>query len=287
MKIKRFLLICTVLFLLITVLQNVTLSVARYSIISDKIPAAFSDYKILQLSDLHSAQFGRGNKNLLRRIEKLAPDVILITGDMINSSNDDGSLFIPLIENLGGKYPVYFICGNHELLVSEYNSIVYESYIDRLKKLGVHILNDESVSLNQNDFSIVLYGYQSTLQYYNNRNDLKAAGKDLTVETLVSQIGSPNPLVFNILLAHDPIYADVYAEWGADAVLSGHVHGGVVRLPFFGGVLSPDGSFFPKFDKGQYTVGATQLIVSGGLGNSVIPFRIFNAPQMVMITVNP
>ena len=285
-KIRRTILLLLAAVVLVAVAQNFTLTVARYDVASIKIPAAFEGYKILQLSDLHSAEFGEGNQKLYQKIRKLDPDVILATGDMLNSTQDDGAVFLSLAEELAGVYPIYYIFGNHEMLVWEYHEEFFLNYIDRLTQLGVHVMHNQRVELTRGDEKIYLYGYDMPLRYYNSRSYLGETGGDLCAQDLRGAIGMPGEGVYTVLAAHHPAFSDVYAGWGADLTFAGHLHGGVVRIPFVGGLLSPDLEFFPEQDRGMYEMGDGALVVSAGIGNSVIQFRLFNPPQLVLVTLH-
>lgn len=245
------------------------------------LPDSFSGYKIIQLSDLHSQEFKGRNQNLITEIVNRNPDIILMTGDMINAKNDDGEVCIRLVKKLNRIFPIYYILGNHELKINNYR---LEKYLNSLTDLGVVVIENSKVIMKKNKEYINLYGLSLDLSYYWNLHK-KDRTEILKCNYINNHIGKPNNNDFNLLLVHNPKFFNTYTEWGADLVLSGHVHGGIVRLPFVGGLLSPDRNFFPKYDAGLYENGEGKMLVSRGLGNSTINFRLFNNPEIIEIVL--
>lgn len=268
--------------------ENTSLFIVKKNdIVSSKIDNSFDGYKILQLSDLHSREFGENNINIVNKINKIDPDIIVCTGDMMNSTNDDGHVFINLVKKISKDYPIYYIDGNHEQLV-EYNNVgVYNDFISSLKDLGVTVVKNSEVKLKKGSSYINLYGLNIDLIYYSTKKALKEANIEYTEENFSKTINKENfeKDKFNILLTHNPIYFDVYEKSGVDLILAGHVHGGIIRIPFKGGLLSPDQEWFPKYYHGLYTINNTNMIVSAGLGNDTVNFRLFNPFEMNLITL--
>lgn len=268
--------------------ENTSLFIVKKNdIISSKIDTSFDGYKILQLSDLHSREFGENNINIVNKINKIDPDIIVCTGDMMNSTNNDGHVFINLVKKISKDYPIYYIDGNHEQLV-EYNNVgVYNDFISSLKDLGVTVVKNSEVKLKKGSSHINLYGLNIDLVYYSTKKALKEANIEYTEENFSKTINKENfeKDKFNILLTHNPIYFDVYEKSGVDLILAGHVHGGIIRIPFKGGLLSPDQEWFPKYYHGLYTINDTNMIVSAGLGNDTVNFRLFNPFEMNLITL--
>lgn len=261
--------------------------VQKNEIVSSKIDSNFDGYKILQLSDLHSREFGENNIKLINKIYKIDPDIIVCTGDMMNSTEDDGHVFINLVKKISKDYPVYYIDGNHEQLV-EYNNIgVYDEFISSLKDLDVKIVKNTKVKLQKGSSYINMYGLNVDLVYYSTKAALKESNIEYTENNFSKTINKETfeNNKYNILLTHNPIYFDVYEKSGVDLILSGHVHGGIIRIPFKGGLLSPDQEWFPKYYHGLYTINDTNMIVSAGLGNDTVNFRIFNPFEMNLITL--
>ncbi|SHH95271.1 metallophosphoesterase [Clostridium grantii] len=268
--------------------SNNGLKISTFTLKSNKIPSEFNDMKILQLTDLHSKSFGTNNKRLISKINKINPDIIVVTGDMLNASNDDGTVFLELCQNLTQKYTIYYTYGNHEeileMRLNRLNDNWLNEYIKKLENLGVIILNNSKIELIKKEQHINLYGLVLPMSYYNKeyRNNPNVAVQ-LTPEDLQNSYFQLKKDKFNIVLAHTPFYFEEYSTWGADLVLAGHVHGGIVNIPFVGGLLSPDVEFFPKYYGGKYEIDDSTMIVGRGLGNSSINLRIFNRPELVVI----
>ncbi|WP_290776144.1 metallophosphoesterase [Anaerofustis sp.] len=284
--------ICFLIFLLLTFVylyfENTSLFIVdKKEIVSSKIDSSFDGYKILQLSDLHSRSFGNNNDKLLKKIDKIDPDIIVCTGDMMNSMDDEGNVFIDLAKKLSSNYPIYYIDGNHEQLVNYNNVSVYDKYMSRLKELGVTVVKNKKVNIKKGSSYINLYGLNVDLVYYSTKTALKESNIKYTQKNFSKTINKETFEAdkFNILLTHNPLYFDVYEKSGVDLILSGHVHGGIVRIPFKGGVLSPDQEWFPKYYHGLYKINDTSMIVSAGLGNDTVNFRAFNPFEINLITL--
>lgn len=267
-----------------------SLQITEYTITSPKIPEEFEGFKILQLSDLHSKEFGRDNIRLIEQIKAQNPDIIVATGDMLNSGNDNGQVFYNLAKELVKEFKLYYIKGNHEQIAEfkaeEAGSGWFDSYMDELRNLGVIILDNDKAELKKGDASINLYGLEISLLLYRGRYSSNYNGeKSIDVLSIEKKLGRREREKYNILLTHNPAYFQIYSRWGADLVLSGHVHGGIVRLPLLGGLLSPDATFFPKYDAGEFELGDSKMIVSRGLGNSTLRLRVFNRPEIITITL--
>ncbi len=238
------------------------------------------DMKVVLLSDLHNKSFGEDHRRLMEAIDKISPDMILIAGDMYTAAKMQGAeKALKLVKDLAGKYPVYYGNGNHEqktaLYPEEYGN-VYPDFVGELKKLGVRHLVNEKVSPAES--GIAIYGLELNREYYQ-----KFKRKEMDKGYLNKVLGRPNPSEYTILIAHNPDYFEDYAKWGADLVVSGHVHGGLMRLPVLGGVISPAMRLFPKYDGGLFKAGKSTLILSRGLGTHTLPIRIFNPGELVVI----
>lgn len=263
-------------------LENKSLQVSHYTIKSKKIPASFDGFKILQLSDLHSKCFGKNNRKLITRIHRENPDIVVITGDMINAKNTENIVFIKLAEELSKSYATYYIYGNHELIISDEE---LQQIKAQLNSTGVKILNNEKTEIKKGNSKINLYGLWIDLKYYKygDFNDTKDINYDPV--QLENTLGKIDNTAYNILLTHNPFYFQTYSDWGADLTLAGHVHGGVIRIPFLGGVFSPEKKLFPKYDSGTFFLKGKELIVNRGLGDSYSGFRILNRPEISVITL--
>lgn len=278
--------ILKVLFFIILLLymyfENKFLTVTHYSVISSKIPKEFEGVNIILLADLHNNYFGKDNSRLLEAIEKEKPDYIMIAGDMIvgNLTSSD-EIALNFIKELANKYQVYYSTGNHEQRLGIYpetKNTRYLSYINELKKLGVHLLINEQETIIRDGNSLTITGLQIHEDFYK-----KIKRPKMEHDYIEKELGFSDKNTYNILLAHNPMYFPAYANWGADLVLSGHVHGGIVRLPFLGGVISPQYQLFPKYDGGKFLLNEKTMILSRGLGTHTIKLRLFNKPEVVVI----
>ncbi len=236
---------------------------------SERLPASFEGFRIVQISDLHDAEYGEGHAGTLALIREAEPDIIVLTGDLVDASRTDVEQSIELVRRAVEIAPCYYVTGNHEGRLSS------EAYADleaALLSLGVIVLHDEAVTLERGGETITLAGVDSPA-FAQTPADLPALCGD----------------GFTILLAHHPEYATTYAEAGADLVFSGHAHGGQFRLPFVGGIYAPGQGLFPTYDAGLYPLsseaGTTYLVVSRGLGNSAFPVRVGNRPEVILVVL--
>ena len=281
---KRYIFLGIVLLLLLIFLHSNSgyIKTTGYTITSAKIPAGFDGVRILQLTDLHSHEYGQNNKDLIAKIRKIDPDYIFCTGDMMNSWDDDGSVFLSLVEQISGEYPVYIIYGNHEQM-----SKSIDSYAEKLTQAGGIVLNDAGVTLERDGGKIKLYGLIIPIYEYVPADYEKPKNhSDYTYRRIETAIGPARQDMFNLLLAHTPTKIAAYSAWGADLVLCGHMHGGIVQVPFMGGLLSPEKEFFPDYCSGYFEYNQTRMIIGTGLGYGVIPVRLFNPPELVVITLS-
>ena len=252
---------------------NKALMINEITIKNEKIPDNFSGFRIAQVSDLHNAEFGEGNKKLLSLLETCEPDVILLTGDLVDSRNTDIEIAISFSEKAVAIAPTYYASGNHEARIDE-----YEELIEDLENAGVQVLKNESVLLERSGESICVAGMEDpsfVTDYL--FGDSATVTRDVLSELIRDEA------IFTILLSHRPELFDAYVECKADLVFSGHAHGGQFRLPFIGGIVAPNQGLFPEYDAGQFTEGSTNMIVSRGIGNSILPFRINNRPEIVLV----
>ena len=260
--------------------ENSTFRIKRYTICHEKIVRKANGLKIAFLSDLHNSCYGRGNSKLLQAIQDENPDLILIGRDMLIGKNGDYmDNACTLLQNLSMKFPVYYANGNHESRM-KFNPDKYEDryqiYEKKLKAMGVSLLCNESVFLEEQDITIT--GLELDEYYY--QKGKKVMMEESDMEDLVGVSDREN---FQILLAHHPEFFEKYSEWGANLVLSGHNHGGIVRLPLLGGVISPQYRLFPKYDGGLYKKDGNYMVLSRGLGTHTIKIRLWNVPELCMI----
>lgn len=238
------------------------------------------DGTIILLSDLHNKSFGKNNEKLVRAIHKLKPDVIVIAGDMYTCARDGNiNRAKELVCGLAAEYPVYYGNGNHEhktRLYPEHYGKMYQEFSDALKKAGVRHLINEKAYLP--DFHMDIYGLEIGREYYGKFKSVK-----MDVSYLNRLLGKPDASKFSLMIAHNPDYFPVYARWGADLVVSGHVHGGLMKLPYLGGVISPAFKLFPRYDGGEFREDHAVMILGRGLGTHTLPIRIFNPGELVVI----
>lgn len=255
---------------------------AEYKVSSGKL---HRKVRVILLSDLHNRSFGKDNDSLIEAIDKESPDIIVIAGDML-TANDERTRFdvpVSLIRRLTKRYPVYYGNGNHEYRMKVYRQqygSMYDNYVKQLKACGVRLLENESVYLPESNLEI--FGLEIEKPYYRRLRRLPMPDSYIS-----SLIGKCREEHFTLLIAHNPDYFRRYAGWGADLTVSGHVHGGVMRLPFLGGVISPMFHFFPKYDGGLFEEYGKRLILGRGLGMHTVPVRIFNPGELVVIDLQP
>ena len=259
-----------------TLWGNTALEVNEYQITSDKIPEAFSGFRIAQVSDLHNAEFGEGNCKLIGLLSQTDPDMIVLTGDLIDSRQTDNEIALEFAEQAIQISPVYFISGNHEARVREYDDLKMG-----LVDAGVVVLENQQVQITKEGEHITLIGvddpsFRTDYLFGDAESVIKQATADLQNETDS----------FTILLSHRPELFDTYVDSGVDLVFSGHAHGGQFRIPLVGGLVAPNQGFFPKYDAGQFNRENTTMIVSRGVGNSIIPVRFNNRPEIIVVTLN-
>ena len=255
--------------------------VSKHRFSSAKIKKAV---RFVMLSDLHGWEYGKDNIVLLSAIRELKPDGILMAGDMItalkNTKTDKVEAFLSALSK---EFPIYYANGNHEhkikLYPQRYGDLA-ERYKAVLDRVGIKPLINETSELK--DLGIVVYGLEIDHSYYRRMADVK-----METEYLRQTLGEKKLDSFGILLAHNPDFFEAYADWGADLVLSGHVHGGIARLPFLGGVIAPSLKLFPKYDGGVYREKNSTMILSRGIGTHSPNVRFFNPGEVVVVDLEP
>ena len=260
-----------------------TLEVTKYVVENKKVPKEFDGYNILQISDLHSKLFGENNKKLIQKIKSLNPDIVVVTGDLIDGENNNYNVALDFMKEISKLYRVYYIIGNHEQksLIKKYKD-EYKDYFNKLHQIDFVNLDNNKVEIVKGESNINLYGLTVPYSCYKYLFDNQET-TSIDINFLEEKLGKVDREQFNILLAHTPFYFDEYEKWGADLTLCGHVHGGIVRLPLVGGLLSPDRKFFPKYDLGEYIKNKSTMIVSKGLGGSKVLIRVNCKPEIVNI----
>ena len=251
------------------------LEINEYKIIHDQIPESFSGFRIAQVSDLHNAELGNGNENLLAMLSQSNPDMIVLTGDLIDSRHTDIEIALDFAGKAVQIAPVYYVTGNHEARVSE-----YEQLKTGLTDLGVTVLESQKVQITRDGESITLMGIQDPSF---STDYLFGDAESVSRQAITSLQNASDG--YTVLLSHRPELFDLYVDAGIDLVFSGHAHGGQFRLPFVGGLVAPNQGFFPKYDAGQFIEENTTMVVSRGVGNSIIPIRVNNRPEIIVATL--
>lgn len=246
------------------------LEISRYEVKSQKLPESFDGFKIVQLSDLHGAEFGEDGMGLVEKVKELEPDIIALTGDFVTDEGD-----LAAVEKLAARLvklcPVYFISGNHE-----FGSGLAVKVRNILERAGVKYLSNEYLTISRGEDGILLGGVEDPLAY----------ADMLSPDELAQKMNDAAPDAFKILLGHRNYWMTEYPELPVDLIFCGHAHGGLIRIPGVGGLIGTDRRLFPDFDAGQFNNGRYTLIVSRGLGNSVPIPRIFNRPEIVCVELS-
>ncbi|MCR5420255.1 MAG: metallophosphoesterase [Lachnospiraceae bacterium] len=257
--------------------------VVRYTFINEKLKK--SSYRFVMISDMHNCVHGHDNKEVLDAIDEVKPDAVFLAGDMITSSMEpkfEEDNVLKFLSAVSLKYPVYYGIGNHEEKLRrcpESFPGVYDHYCKELNKLGLRLLINEKVSIE--DAGIDVYGLDLEHEYYR-----KLKTKWIPNDYLEKKLGKNDRNRVSILLAHNPEQFDKYALWKPDYVLSGHVHGGIVNIPPFGGVISPQLKLFPKYDAGLFYKDDSVMILSRGLGTHSIPVRVLNKAELIVVDIH-
>ncbi len=260
-----------------TVWGNTALMTNAVAISSSRIPAAFSGFRIAQVSDLHNAEFGKNNAELLKLLSESRPDIIVITGDLIDANHTDVGIALGFAQESVRIAPTYYVTGNHEAASQQYDTLKAG-----LEEAGIIVLEDEAISLERGGETISLIGLADP--------DFTVKGEmfgeaPVMVSAKLKNLNDGEGK-YTIMLSHRSELFETYVNCGIDLVFAGHAHGGQFRLPFIGGVIAPNQGLFPKYDAGLYTDGGTNMVVSRGIGNSIIPLRFNNRPEIVLVELN-
>ena len=270
-------------FFILALISHFSLVVTNYVVKNDKIT---KDFKIIHLSDLHSREFRNDNKKIIDYIEKEKPDIIVMTGDMINAKNGDIAYLEKFINSLKEICKIYYVMGNREF---RYNEDEFNKLVNMLEKNSIKVLNNNSDTIKIAGSEINIYGLnynnRNIEKYYEFRRGSMYNKKYEIINKLEDVFTGVDKNKYNILLTHSPNAFKKYASFGFDLIISGHIHGGVIRLPFAGGLLSPNATFFPKYDAGLFFEEGSVMCVSRGMGYGSLPFRILNNPEIVVINL--
>lgn len=254
--------------------DNQRIVVTEYQVSSGKLPEEYDGYKIAQISDLHNDEFGENNCELIALLQEIKPDMIAITGDLLDSRRTDVEKAYCFVKQAVQIAPCYYATGNHESRRKEFLELEM-----RMKEAGVVILRDEKAVLLRDGAELTVAGMEDPC-FYVKDDKFKTIPKSVhrRIDKLMMDEEG-----FVLLLSHRPELFDIYCQYGVDVALTGHVHGGQFRLPLIGGVVAPNQGFFSKYDAGLYERGDTKMVLSRGLGQSVFPFRVNNPPELVVV----
>lgn len=253
--------------------SNVIPELNKSTVVCKRLPTQFDGFVIAQVSDLHNTEFGKNHSRTLSLLEDASPDIIVITGDLIDSRRTDVSTALDFVERAVKIAPCYYVTGNHESRIEAYPELK-----KGLETAGVTVLDGRCTEIEKDGAKITLAGIDDPNFKAKSEPQKYAEIADSALEN--AQISEDD---FTILLAHRPELFEIYAKHNVDLVFSGHAHGGQFRLPFVGGLYVPNQGFFPEYDSGIYVSGNSQMMVSRGLGNSLMPVRINNRPEVVTV----
>lgn len=258
-----------------TVVSNTVLTVNRYALTTEKLD---TNLRIVLISDLHCKEFGENNKDLVQKIAEQHPDMIAVDGDMVTKGNTDYSVCMTLMPQLCHVAPTYYALGNHELEVLETTN-----FIEDLKKTGVHLLSNQMEYFEKDGEQILIGGIKNYPFY-----DFDAPDFDNPENRFLTEFLNKQKENYGILLCHYPeYYLWSFSRLDLDLMLCGHTHGGLIRLPFIGGIIAPEQMFFPKYDMGLFQSETANMIITSGLGTSHIVPRFNNPPEICVVDINP
>lgn len=252
---------------------NTALELNKHTVKSKYLPKAFDGFRIVQVSDLHNTEIGKDNEKLLSVINEAKPDIIAVTGDIVDSRKTDLEISLEFVRNAVRIAPCYYVTGNHESRIEECTLL-----LDELRNIGVTVLRDEKTALEKDTEKITVSGVDDP--YF--ATDFLFDDEEAVMASKLSRLELSEE-AFTVLLSHRPELFEVYSERNVDLVLTGHAHGGQFRLPFIGGLFAPHQGILPKYSEGIFAKGRTNMVVSRGIGNSVFPFRFNNRPEAVLI----
>lgn len=272
-----------ILLLLVSWYERNHVAVREYEVASGAVGEAFDGYTMVVMADLHDNGAGKRNNRLMASIRRIHPDAVMVAGDMVMARKGvcRYNECARLLKRLAFRYPVYYGLGNHEDRMGkkpeEYGS-AYQEWYGEMMRSGVTVLDNISLTIREGRDALTITGLNMNRTYYQNFKKVPMAPGYLE-ETL----GVARREEYHILLAHSPAYFEEYAAWGADLTLSGHYHGGTIRLPFLGGVIAPNYELFPKWSRGRFDLDGKTMIVSGGLGTHSVNLRLGNISELLVV----
>lgn len=267
--------LAAILITIFCIWQNNHIVISNFNYNNQMIPDEFNGFKIVHISDLHNKSFGKNQEYILKKISSVYPDIIVVTGDLIDRRRYDLETSLLFIKGAMEIAPVYYVSGNHEAWSGKYENIRKE-----LINHGAVVLDDTKVEFVRNNERIEILGLTDPAFLRSNYSDKKDTSK---LEEHLKLMGDDD--IFQILLSHRPDLIEIYSRENINMIFSGHAHGGQIRIPGIGGIIAPDQGFFPKYTSGAHTIDKSTMYVSRGLGNSLMPIRIFNRPEIIAVTL--
>ena len=262
-----------------------TFQTTHYNIRTEKLNGLERERRVIVLSDLHNCTFGNDNEILLDAIKRQQPDMIFISGDMlVGKEGESTAVAENLVKQLPSICKTYYVNGNHEYRMKIYQETygnTYMTYQKMLRESGVCFLENEKVCVNWDGKDVEIYGLELPAKCYKKFRKVHFSGEE--IELL---IGKADHKKYEILIAHNPVFVPTYLEWGADLVISGHLHGGVIRIPGIGGVISPQFCLFPKYSGELTEEGKSSVVVSKGLGTHTIHVRVMNQAELILLHID-
>lgn len=258
------------------------IDISEHTLVSSKLPIGLDGITVCHVSDFHSNKFADLSSELINAVKMKKPDIIVVSGDMTDCSKDrTGEYFFSFADRVDKNIPIVCSAGNHEKRIGKQGNP--EEFVNGCRERGIEYLDNARCEVTVRNEKIAVYGYLQDFYSFKEEHEKRSRlRQDITAEDIEKAIGKCPQNDFCILLAHDPMMFEAYVQWGAPLTFSGHIHGGVVRLPFVGGLLSPARKFFPKYDAGIFKKDESAMIVSRGLSVAEIP-RIFNRPEIAFI----
>ena len=270
------LLLLIVVFGTILVVENKNIELNKFEVSSRDLPKEFEGFRLAHVSDLHNAEFGEDNSKLIKILKDAKPDIIAITGDIIDSRRTDIDISLKFINQALKIAPCYYVSGNHEARISEYDILK-----EKMIKAGVTVLENQSSVITRSNSDIKIIGINDP----SFNSDYLLDDEEFIIESQLKKVAQHKD-DFTVLLSHRPEFFELYTDYEIDLVLSGHAHGGQFVLPFLGGLVAPGQGFFPEYDSGLYLEDDTKMVVSRGIGNSIIPLRVNNRPEVILIELH-
>lgn len=256
-----------------TAWENTHLEQNTYVISSAHLPPAFSGFRIAHVSDLHNAQMGERNEKLLSMLEEMQPDMIAMTGDLIDSRKTDMGVALEFVSEAVKIAPCYYVPGNHEARIAQYGK-----FKEDLAAAGVTVLENAQTQISRGNDTITVTGVKDP----SFETDYLLGDAEAVMNAWLEGFAVAED-TYRILLSHRPELFACYTAHAVDLALSGHAHGGQFRLPLIGGLFAPNQGLFPQYDAGVFTEDRTHMVVSRGIGNSAFPFRFANPPEVLLI----